>query len=112
MDSLTQWRDQLKTSLHYYADLPYPFAPQVQTYVGISQDLNPFFLRHEGWQGHQRIHGIVVHAESRDHKIWIHYDGMEDSITADLEAAGVPKERIVLAFQPPDLRNHTGYAIA
>ncbi|NEQ11433.1 MAG: XisI protein, partial [Moorea sp. SIO4E2] len=27
-------------------------------------------------------------------------------------ASGVPKDRIVLAFHPPEIREHTGYAIA
>ncbi|WP_366513915.1 element excision factor XisI family protein [Moorena sp. SIOASIH] len=48
----------------------------------------------------------------RDSKIWIHYDGIEDGITDELVATGVPKDRIVLAFHPPDIRQHTGYGIA
>ncbi|MEO1765449.1 MAG: element excision factor XisI family protein [Cyanobacteria bacterium J06629_18] len=27
--------------------------------------------------------GTVTHAEIRDGKIWIHYDGIEDSITGE-----------------------------
>ncbi|NES43811.1 element excision factor XisI family protein, partial [Moorena sp. SIO2C4] len=30
----------------------------------------------------------------------------------ELVATGVPKDRIVLAFHPPEIREHTGYAIA
>lgn len=30
----------------------------------------------------------------------------------ELVAAGVPKDRIVLAFHPPQVREHTGYALA
>ncbi len=41
-----------------------------------------------------------------------YYDGIEDSITDELVAAGVPKDRILLAFHPPQVREHTGYAIA
>ena len=62
----------------------------------------------EGWHGKQRLHGSIVHAEIKDGKIWIHYDG----ITDDLVAAGVPKDHIVLAFHPPYVRPHTDYAIA
>ncbi|MFM7425742.1 MAG: element excision factor XisI family protein, partial [Elainella sp.] len=42
----------------------------------------------------------------------IHYDGVEDGITQELIAAGIPKDQIVLAFHPPHLRQHTGYAVA
>ncbi|WP_293063912.1 MULTISPECIES: element excision factor XisI family protein [unclassified Moorena] len=40
------------------------------------------------------------------------YDGIEDSITEELVASGVPKDRIVLAFHPREIREHTGYAVA
>jgi XisI protein len=59
-----------------------------------------------------RVHGCVVHAEIRDGKIWIHYDGIEDGITSELVTAGVTKDHIVLAFHPPQVREYTGYAIA
>ncbi len=57
------------------------------------------------------FHGCLVHAELRNDKIWIHYNGIENSITAELVAAGVPKEHIVLAFHPPEVREHKGYAV-
>jgi hypothetical protein len=38
--------------------------------------------------------------------------GIEDGITDELVAAGVPKDHIVLAFHPPQVRAHTGYALA
>ncbi|WP_293067294.1 MULTISPECIES: XisI protein [unclassified Moorena] len=78
----------------------------------ISSDCNHFMLLHEGWENHCRVYGTIVHAEIRDSKIWIHYDGIEDGITDELVATGVPKDRIVLAFHPPDIRQYTGYGIA
>ena len=110
MESLSQWQGLLERVLQSYADLPYPYR-DVNTYVVVGREKKHFFLMHEGWQGSKRIHGIVVHAEIREGKIWIHYDGIEDSITAELEAAGVPKSKIVLAFHSPDIREHTGYAV-
>ena len=47
-----------------------------------------------------------------DDKIWIQRDGIEDGITDELVEAGIPKDKIVLGFQPPSVRPHTGYAIA
>jgi hypothetical protein len=44
-------------------------------------------------------------------KCWIQRDGTESGIAHDLEAAGIPKDRIVLAFRPPAVRPHTGYAV-
>ncbi|NEQ10871.1 MAG: XisI protein [Moorea sp. SIO4E2] len=54
----------------------------------------------------------MVHGSIRDGKIWIHYDGIEDGITDELVASGVPKDRIVMAFHPPEICEHSGYAIA
>jgi hypothetical protein len=84
----------------------------VITYVVVSRDRNHFMLINEGWENHLRVHGYLVHAEIPNDKIWIHYDGIEDSITDELVASGVSKDRIVLAFHAPEFRQHTGYAIA
>lgn len=111
MENLDLWRDILEKTLQYYADLPYRYG-NVKIYVFVSRDRNHFFLMHEGWEGKKRVHGIVVHAEIQDSKIWMHHDGIESSITEELVAAGVPKSCIVLAFHPPYIREHTGYAIA
>ena len=65
-----------------------------------------------GWNGNLRIHGCVVDVEIINDKIWIQRDGIEDGITDDLVAAGVPKDKIVLAFHPPEVRPYTGYAVS
>ncbi len=108
---LDQWRETLANVLQAYADLPYRYG-DVKTYVIMSHDLNHFLLLHEGWENHHRVHGTIVHAEIREDKIWIHYDGIEEGITDELVAAGVPKESIVLAFHPPEIRQYSGYAVA
>lgn len=109
--SLDRLREMLEKIIQYYADLPYRYG-DVITYLVVSRDRHHFMLMHEGWENHRRVHGCIVHAEIRNHKIWIHYDGIEDGITSELVAAGVPKDRIVLAFHPPEVRQHTGYAMA
>ncbi|WP_224409850.1 element excision factor XisI family protein [Oscillatoria salina] len=47
-----------------------------------------------------------------DGKIWIHRDGTEEGVASEFLNAGIPKERIVLAFKSPSVRKHTGFAIA
>jgi XisI protein len=109
--AIEQWRESLERILQHYAGIPYRYG-DVATYVVVSRDRNHYLLMHEGWEKTHRVHGTIVHAEIRDGKIWIHYDGLEEGITDELVAAGVPKDCIVLAFHPPDLRSHTGYAVA
>lgn len=108
MATLDRWQQTLEEILEDYANLPYPY-PDVQTYVVISQDRKHFFLIHEGWHRERRIHGLAVHVEIREDKIWIHYDGIENGISADLTRSGISKHEIVLAFHPPYVREHTGY---
>ena len=108
---LDEWREILEKILLYYAELPYSYG-EVTTYLIVSRDRNHFMLVDEGWENNLRVHGCIVHAQIRNDKIWIHYDGIEDGITGELVAAGVPKDCIVLAFHPPEVRSHTGYAIA
>jgi XisI protein len=107
---IDRWRYALETILQHYADVPYRYG-EVSTYVVVSRDLNHYMLIQEGWEKTHRIHGTIVHAEIRNNKIWIHYDGIEDSITEELVATGVPKDHIVLALHPHHIRIHTGYAI-
>lgn len=57
------------------------------------------------------IHGSVLHIDIRDGKVWIQYDGMEDSIAEELVEAGIPHEHIVLAFKPPEIRPYTDFAV-
>jgi hypothetical protein len=64
------------------------------------------------WDGAQRINGCLVHLDIIiDGKIWVQRDDTEDGVTYELEAAGVPKDKIVLGFHPQDVREHTGYAV-
>ena len=66
---------------------------------------------HVGWDRGRRIHGTVLHFDIIDNKFWVQYDGTDAPVVEELEAAGVPKEDIVLAFHEPEVRKLTGYAV-
>jgi hypothetical protein len=66
----------------------------------------------EGWQDVRRLHGCLVHVEIKGDKIWVQQDGTEDGVVADLLAAGIPKDRIVLGFKSPQSRAYTSFAVA
>ena len=111
MDTITQYQNLLENILKKYTELPYIYG-DITTSLIISQDRNQFLLIDEGWEKGLRVHGCLFHGQIIGDKIWIHYDGIEDSITEELVAAGVPKNKIVLGFHPPEIRVHTGYAVA
>lgn len=110
MDILDEYRNIIKRILQYYADLPYSYG-DVKTSVFISQEQNQFLLIDESWQNGLRVYGIVVHVEIRNEKIWIQRDGIEDGITEELLEAEIPKDKIILAFHPPEVRQYTEFAV-
>lgn len=66
-----------------------------------------------GWEGRiRRIHGCLAHLDIIHGKVWIQRDGTEDGIAYDLEAAGIPKSDIVLAFHSESVRPYTDYAVS
>lgn len=111
MDTLTKYRESIYQILKSHADIPYSYG-EIKSEVVVSQDQNHYLLMISGWNGNLRIHGCVVDVEIINDKIWIQRDGIEDGITDDLVAAGVPKDKIVLAFHPPEVRPYTGYAVS
>jgi len=57
------------------------------------------------------VHGCLVHIDIINDKIWIQRDGTEYGIANELVNAGIPKNQIVLAFQPVDIRQYTEFAV-
>ena len=64
-----------------------------------------------GWRNQHRIYGPVLHLDIIDNKIWIQQDGTEVGIANELVELGVPKQDIILAFDPPNLRHLTEFAV-
>ncbi len=71
-----------------------------------------FVLITVGWDEDERIDDVLVHIDVINGKLWIQTDNTEHGIAPELVEAGVPKSEIVLAFQAPEMRQHTEYAVA
>jgi hypothetical protein len=111
METVTQYRELIQDLIRKYAQ--YRSARgDVQVEVIFDETNDHYELIYAGWNGPYRIHGSVVHIDIRQEKIWIQYDGTEGGIAEELVEAGVPRDRIVLAFKPPEIRPHTGFAVA
>ncbi len=96
--------------LNQYASIPYAHGT-LQGQTIFDRERQRFLLLTIGWDGDKRIHNIVVDIEIRENKFWIHRDGLEEGIVADLEEHGISKDRIVLAWFPEIERQYTEYAI-
>ena len=111
MDNLNRYRHIIRELIQRYAQHQ-PACGEVQIEVIFDETNDHYELMYAGWNGPYRIHGSVLHIDIRQEKVWIQYDGTEDGIAEELVKAGIPHDRIVLAFKPPDVRAHTDFAVA
>jgi hypothetical protein len=65
-----------------------------------------------GWTKTGRVKAVTIFARIDEDKIWIEEDWTEDGIATELVKLGVPKEDIMLAFHPPEMRQYTEFAAA
>jgi hypothetical protein len=88
-------------------------GPQAHFEVEVVADRenDHYLLLTVGWDGYKRIYGTLIHIDIIDGKLWIQRDNTEDGIATHLVAAGVPKDRIVLAFYPETVREYGEFAI-
>ncbi len=107
--TVTDYRQIIESILNRRANVRYSMG-DLHKHVIIDRERDMYMLLTQGWQDTKRIHSYDVHLDIIGDKIWIQEDWTEDGIATDLEEAGIPKNRIVLAFHPEDLRQYTGYA--
>lgn len=88
-----------------------PSHGDIATMAIFDEAHDQYQLLHCGWDRTGRVHAVVVHVRIVDDIIWIEQDGTEYGVARELRDAGVPREQMVLAFHPPSLRVHTGYAV-
>src|SRR5947209_8721357 len=111
MDPLTTYRQAVERVLTLYTRIPYAHADlHCEALFDRAHDRYALFTL--GWNAGKRVHFVLVHIDIVDGKLWIEKDNTEDGIAAELVQAGIPKSHIVLAFRPPEVRQHTEYAIA
>src|ERR1051326_3043210 len=105
MDRLTHYRALIEQILQRHADLmnsqPVP-GEEVDCVFDERRD--HYLVLKYGCGGGKHAHYTKLHARIYDGKIWIEEDMTEDGLASELVEAGVPKEDIVLAFNPPELR--------
>jgi hypothetical protein len=111
MDELGAYRRAIETILTEHTRVPYAYG-DIRQEVVFDRDRDHYLVMNVGWDQGKRVHGSLIHVDILDGKVWAQRDGTEEGVAAELLAAGVPKERIVLAFRAPEMRKYTDFAVA
>lgn len=107
---LDSYRAIIEQVLTEYSKYAYAYG-EIERQLVFDRSRDHYLLMSVGWDK-RRVHGCLVHIDLINGKCWIQRDGTESGIAHDLEAAGIPRDRIVLAFRSPEIRRHSGYAVA
>jgi hypothetical protein len=111
MDKLSCYRQYIQKILREYAAIPIANGEiECQTIFDLQSDR--YQVVNVGWDGYRRVHGCVLHLDIKDGKIWIQHNATELHIGKELIELGVPKEDIVLGFQPEYARSYTDFGVA
>jgi hypothetical protein len=111
VDGMICYRDEIKRVLQEHAAHK-PAYGDIEVELILDDARDHYELSYIGWDGYRRVHGSVIHVDIRDDKIWVQHDGTEEGFANRLLEAGIPADRIVLAYQHPVRRKLTPFAVA
>lgn len=112
MDKLATYAAIITKTLHKYAAIPPDNAPDLRQQVLADQSGHHYQLLSLGWKGDTFTFRVIFHFDIIDGKVWLQRNQSDILIADELVEAGIPKEDIVLGFQPAYVRPHTGFATA
>jgi hypothetical protein len=110
MDKLNRYRQMVRNLIEEYASYK-PAYGNISTQAVIDREQDHYEVSQTGWNGDRRIHGSIIHIDIRDGKVWIEYNGTDARLGEELAAAGIPRNDIVLGFQPEELRSLSGFGV-
>lgn len=111
MDTVNHYRNIIEQVLAAHTETAASIG-EVQTQTVFDRDHDHYLLVQVGWGRQKRIYGTLGHIDLVGEKVWIQHDGTEDGLASQLRDAGIPAEHIVLGYRIPEVRSHTGYAVA
>ncbi|MEI6327637.1 MAG: XisI protein [Pseudanabaena sp. ELA645] len=110
MVSLETYRDIVQQILTEYSTHQ-PAYGEVEMELIFDHQRDRYQLVCTGWNKKRRIYGSLIHIDLKGDKIWIQSDGTEVGIANLLVDKGISKQNIVLAYQAPNLRQFTEFAL-
>ena len=113
MDPVSRYRESVKRVLTEWVEyIRRADTPGVETDAVFDDERGQYLLVETGWSDRRRVRNEYIHVRIKGGKVWIEEDGTEEGVANELVKAGVPKSDIVLAFQPPELRHLSDFAVA
>lgn len=112
MEKVERYRKILRDVLTAYAAPRSIYPEPIETQLLFDPQHDRYQVLRVGWRNRAQVFLVIFHFEIRDGKIWLHQNATDYDIIEDIEAQGVPKSDIVLAFHAPELRPYTDYAVA
>ena len=111
MDKLVNYATIIVEKLQAYAAIPPKNAPGLRQQVLADKEGHHYQLLSIGWQEDTFVFRVIFHFDIIDGKVWLQRNSSDILIADELVAAGIPREDIVLGFQPDYVRPHTGFAV-
>lgn len=111
MDNIERYRQFVKQILTEHAQIATTTTGTVKAELIFDTEHDHYQLAYVGWQGDKRVFGPVMHFDIQDGKIWIQYNGTEESVAERLVEMGVPMNDIVIGFHSSFKRQFTRYAV-
>jgi muramidase (phage lysozyme) len=109
MDRIDAYRQIIKHLLSEYAQHP-PSYGQIKMETIFDTEQDRYELLAVGWQDTKRVHNSVIHIDIIDDKVWLQHNSTDLRIAEMLVERGIPRDQIVLGFQPEYSRQYTAFA--
>jgi hypothetical protein len=111
MDTRAADREVIEKVLADYAAVPYAHG-DVETQTVFDRTSDRYLLMIVGREGKRRVHGCLVHIDIVGDEVRIERDGTEHGMAPELVRAGIPAQRIVLAFHHLGARPYSEFLAA
>ncbi|MEB3231697.1 MAG: XisI protein [Leptolyngbyaceae bacterium] len=111
MDKINHYRKIVQDILIAHSQIQLVYG-DIEMGVLFDQERDRYQVVRTGWLQKRRVYGALIHIDIKDEKIWIQYDGTEVGVANELVECGIPKDKIVLAYHSPFMRQYNGFAVS
>jgi len=112
MDKITQYRQSVETVLSDFIAYISGSPSTTDRFMVADNEQDTYLVFDLGWQKRHRIRSMPILIRIINDKVWVEADNTDYIFVDRLLEAGIPKEDIVLAFHPPEMRKYTEFAVA